>query len=68
MLADALSTSLYIMGKTDAEEYWRIHGKDEGNSFELILVDTSGKIYATQGLRDKIEMQDGTRKPEIMKR
>lgn len=68
MLADALSTSLYIMGEADAAEYWRIHGNDEGNSFELVLVDTSGKVYATEGLRDKIEMRDAGRKLEIVER
>ena len=68
MLADALSTSLYIMGEADAAEYWRIHGNDEGNSFELVLVDTSGKVYATEGLRDKIEMRDVGRKLEIVER
>ena len=68
MLADALSTSLYIMGEADAAEYWRIHGNDEGNSFELVLVDTSGKVYATEGLRDKIEMRDAAQKLEIVER
>ena len=68
MLADALSTSLYIMGGADAAEYWRIHGNDEGNSFELVLVDTSGKVYATEGLRDKIEMRDAARRLEIVER
>ena len=68
MLADALSTSLYIMGEADAAEYWRIHGNDEGNSFELVLVDTSGKVYATEGLRDKIEMQDTEWQVKILER
>ena len=68
MLADALSTSLYIMGEADAAEYWRIHGNDEGNSFELVLVDTSGKVYATEGLRDKIEMRDAAQSLEIVER
>ena len=68
MLADALSTSLYIMGEADAAEYWRIHGNDEGNSFELVLVDTSGKVYATEGLRDKIEMRDAAQRLEIVER
>ena len=68
MLADALSTSLYIMGEADAAEYWRIHGNDEGNSFELVLVDTSGKVYATEGLRDKIEMRNAAERLEIVER
>lgn len=68
MLADALSTSLYIMGAEKAAEYWRAHGSDSGNAFELILVDTFGKAYATEGLRDKIEMQDTERQVKILER
>ncbi|MBC5659334.1 FAD:protein FMN transferase [Anaerosacchariphilus sp. NSJ-68] len=68
MLADALSTSLYIMGAEKAAEYWRAHGSDSGNAFELILVDTFGKVYATEGLRDKIEMQDTERQVKILER
>ncbi len=68
MLADALSTSLYIMGVTDAEEYWREYGNDEEKEFELILVDTDGQIYVTEGLRDKIELQDASQNPEIVER
>ena len=56
------------MGEADAAEYWRIHGNDEGNSVELVLVDTSGKVYATEGLRDKIEMRNAAQRLEIVER
>mgnify|MGYP000655187171 CR=1 FL=1 len=36
--------------------------------FELILVDTFGKVYATEGLRDKIEMRDAAQRLEIVER
>jgi len=50
MLADALSTSLYIMGEADAAEYWRVPGNDERDSFGLGLVATFGKGYCTGGV------------------
>lgn len=42
-MADALSTSLYIMGKERALEYWRDH-QDE---FDCILMDTDNELYVT---------------------
>ncbi len=68
MLADALSTSLFIMGLDDATAYWKTHGAEEGKSFELILVDTAGTVYATEGLEDLIQMQDTSGTLEILKR
>lgn len=43
--ADALSTAFFVMGKDKAVEYWK---KDK--SFQMILIDKSGKIYYTDGL------------------
>ncbi len=68
MLADALSTSLFIMGLSDASAYWKTHGAEEGKSFELILVDTAGTVYATEGLEGLIEMQNSSESPEIIRR
>ncbi len=68
MLADALSTSLFIMGLSDASAYWKTYGAEEGKSFELILVDTAGTIYATEGLESLIELQDSSDCPEIIRR
>ncbi len=42
---DAMSTALFVMGKDKAIEYWK---KDK--SFQMILIDKSGKIYYTKGL------------------
>lgn len=50
-LADALSTSLYIMGFEEAVSYWR----DREDAFDLILIAEDGKIYATEGLSDRLE-------------
>lgn len=51
MLADALSTSIYIMGVEEASRYWREHGED----FEMLLVDEGSRIYVTEGLQDQIK-------------
>lgn len=45
--ADALSTALFVMGRSRAEEYWREHG-----DFEYILLDDEDTVYITSGLKD----------------
>ncbi len=52
-LADALSTSLYIMGVEDAVSYWRMHGED----FEMVLITDGGVIYATEGISGGLESE-----------
>ena len=51
MLADALSTSLYLMGEEKAAEYWRTHA----DAFDMILEDTDGTLYVTEGLSQEIQ-------------
>lgn len=50
-LADALSTSLYIMGMEDAVSYWRTYRDD----FEMILITEEGTIYATEGVSGQLQ-------------
>lgn len=57
MLADALSTALYIMGLEDALAYWR----DYGENFELVLITETGELYATEGLENCLEASGGFR-------
>ena len=45
-LADALSTSLFVMGKEKALAYWETHS----DSFDVILVEEDGGITVTRGL------------------
>lgn len=45
-LADALSTSLFVMGKEKALDYWHEHK----NEFDTVLVDDNGDITITGGL------------------
>lgn len=47
-LADGLSTSLFIMGKDTAIDFWREHKTE----FDAILIDDQGKITVTKGLED----------------
>ena len=48
MRADAYSTALFIMGKEAALSFWR-----ETGGFELVLVEASGAVTITDGLRDR---------------
>jgi len=50
MLGDGLSTSLYIMGKEDAIQYWKEHHTE----FQMILVDIDGNVLVTEGLENRI--------------
>lgn len=52
-LADGLSTSLFIMGKDQAIDYWRKH-IDE---FDTILVDDNGTIYVSEGIADRFSSE-----------
>lgn len=48
MLADAMSTSLFIMGKDRALEYWSKH-RDE---FDVVLLTEDGEIIITEGIKN----------------
>lgn len=45
-LADGLSTSLFIMGKDAAEDFWR----ERSDKFDYILETTDGRLYVTEGV------------------
>ena len=48
ILADCLSTAMFVLGETDALAYWRDHG-----GFEMILITTDGRVVLTNGLYGK---------------
>ena len=49
--ADALSTSLFVMGRERAAEYWRAHG-----GFQCILISEDGSVAVTEGLEDSFSL------------
>lgn len=50
-LCDALSTSLYVMGRSRAIEYWQQH-----QNFDMILITEDGEIYLTDGVADRFTL------------
>ena len=50
ILADALSTALFVMGKDKAYEYWKNH-KDE---FDYVMILDDKHVYASEGLDGKL--------------
>ena len=54
MLADALSTSLYLMGREEAVSYWERYGEE----FEMVLVTEKGEILVTEGICEEFETED----------
>ena len=59
-LADGLSTSLFIIGKEAALDYWRAHR----DNFDVILVASDGSITISEGLADCCTLSDGST-PEV---
>lgn len=48
MLADGLSTAVFIMGREKASDYWRQYGDE----FDMILMADDGTVSVTEGLED----------------
>lgn len=48
ILADGLSTSLFVMGKDKAAEYWKKHTDD----FDFVLLLEDGSVWITEGIKD----------------
>jgi thiamine biosynthesis lipoprotein len=47
-LADGLSTSLFVMGKDRAVDYWENHREE----FDMILLSEDGTLYVSEGIED----------------
>ncbi len=53
-LADGLSTSLFIMGKKGATDYWRAHQ----DKFDFLLCEEDGTLVVSNGLKNAFEAPD----------
>lgn len=49
-LADALSTSLFIMGEEKAAKYW----KENGSNFDILLMTKDNRLLVSAGIKDKV--------------
>lgn len=54
-LCDALSTSLFVMGKEGAVAYWKAH--QDCQAFDMILVTKEKEVYLTEGIKEKFDLQ-----------
>lgn len=54
VLADALSTALFVMGAEDAARFWREH-----DGFEIVLIDAGGKVFVSEGLSQNVDAPGG---------
>lgn len=61
-LADGLSTSLFIMGKDKAADFWRAHQKE----FDFVLCEEDGTLIVSNGLKDKFAPMDENAKVEYV--
>jgi len=50
-LADALSTAMFVLGKTAAIKYWRNYG-----GFDMVIVTDEGEVLCTNGLVEVFEL------------
>jgi thiamine biosynthesis lipoprotein len=51
VLADGLSTALYVMGAERAKEFWSAHS----DAFDVILLADNGEMYVSEGVKDDFE-------------
>ena len=49
-LADALSTSLFIMGEEKAVKYW----KENGSNFDILLMTNDNRLLVSAGIKEKV--------------
>ncbi len=56
VLADALSTALYIMGSEEAAAFWA----DRADQFDMVLLTQSGQVLVTPGLADRFQTELAT--------
>ncbi len=62
-LCDALSTSLFVMGLEDAVSYWKEHQEEQ--IFDVIFVTEDQKVYLTERIKDRFNLQKDCREMKI---
>ena len=60
LLCDGLSTALFVMGPEAAADHWRQY-----RDFEAILIEDSGKITITAGLKESFSLTDAYKDREV---
>lgn len=53
VMADALSTAMFVLGETNALNYWRTYG-----GFEMILITNDNRIICTSGLLEQFTLSN----------
>ena len=61
-LADAYSTTLFIMGKDKAVDFWR----KNKNDFDIILIDKDSNIYVSKNIANDFDILDESFKLNIV--
>ena len=51
VLADGLSTALYVMGTESAKKFWMSHSDE----FDVVLLTEDEKLYVSEGIEDSFE-------------
>lgn len=54
-MADALSTSMFVLGEQGAIDYRRAYG-----GFEMVMITDDGRMVVTEGLRDSFQTAPGS--------
>ncbi len=56
LYGDALSTALFVMGKTEAINYWKKHHTEPGQNFDLLLITNDKELIYSPALQNKIQV------------
>lgn len=52
-MGDALSTSMFVKGLDQAQEYWRAH-----QDFDMIIITEDGRVYLTENLENRFVLSE----------